>query len=86
MMLFLERIPSNSYFKTLRKTKAFGPVKQPYTIQALGHQIRDLGHQVQVCTAAPINVSLCMEVFISHQVLTQQIFQFTLVALPTLQT
>ena len=84
MKFFLEKIPLNSYFKTPRKTKAFGPAKQLYTTQALGHQTQalghqtqELGHQTQVCMVALTTVSLCMEMFISHRVLTQQIFQFT---------
>ena len=91
MMLLLEKIPLNSNFKTPRKTKAFEPAKRLYTTQALGnqtqelgnqtqelgHQTQELGHQVQVCMVALIMVSLCMEMFISHRVLTQKIFQFT---------
>ena len=83
MMFFLGKIRLNSYFKTPRKIKVFGPVKLPCTIQASGHQAQAWACLVQVCMVVPTTVFLFMEVFISHQVLIRQTFQFTLAAPPT---
>jgi hypothetical protein len=76
MMLFLEKTHLSSFFKIPKRIEVFGLAKRPCMIQVLGHQVRELGHQVQACIDVHLTECLFMAAFISLQVLTWLTFQF----------